>query len=197
MALFISSGHAQDTIITNANDRISSKILEVTTSEIKYKKMDNLEGPLFSIFKSDVAKIIYANGTSDVFNQNTVVLDDGLLKTSREDPSSLTIRGNKVFVEIPDEASRAGEKYFLDALTEWGYWNIVTDKHQAHFIIVFDIDKKAMMDKSASVTLKTREGRVFKQSRSYTSSTTVFVGYNAFYAVAKKVVERYFKNEFH
>jgi len=159
--------------------------------------MDNLEGPLFLILKSEVAKVIYENGTSDVFNKNTVVLDDELLKTSRENPNSLTSRGNNVFVEIPDEASRAGEKYFLDALKEWGYWNIVTDKHQAHFIIVFDIDKKAMLNKSAAVTLKTREGSVFKQSKYYTSSSTVFVGYNAFYAVAKKVVERYFKNEFH
>lgn len=198
LAAVLSIGYcyAQDTIITNTNEHISSKITEVTTTEIKYQKMDNPDGPLFSILKSDVTKVVYENGTSDVFNKNTVALDYESLKTSREDPNALTRRGTNVFVEIPDEASRAGERYFLDALKEWAYWNIVTDRTEAHFIIVFNIDKKAMLDKSAAVTFKTREGKEFKKSKFYRSSTTAFNGYNAFYAVAKKVVEKYLKKEF-
>ena len=79
------------------------------------------------------------------YSQETVTMDDELLKVSRENPIELTKKGNKVFVVIPDEASLSGERYFLDALEEWGYWEIVSEKSEAHFIIVFSIDKKAML----------------------------------------------------
>ena len=53
-----------------------------------------------------------------------------------------------------------------------------------------------MLDKSAWVVLKTREGKEFKKSKSYRSSTNVFNGYNAFRAVVEKVMEKYFLKEF-
>lgn len=60
--------YAQDMITKKTGEDISAKVLEVTTSEIKFKKSDNLEGPIFSILKSDVLIIRYKNGTKDVFN---------------------------------------------------------------------------------------------------------------------------------
>lgn len=194
--LFINFCYSQDTITIITNENISSKVIEVTTTEVKYKKFDNLNGPTFSILKSEVIMIKYENGTKDFFNKNLVAIDNEMLKISRENPNELTKKGNKVFVEILDEASRAGERYFIEALKEWGYWNIVNNKNEAHFIIVFNIDKKAMLDKSANVTFKTREEKEFKKSDSYRASTTAFNGYNAFRAVANKIVEKYFKIEF-
>jgi hypothetical protein len=188
--------YSQDIITLKTNDEISVKLIEVTPSEIKYKKMDNLNGPTFTILKSDIVKVHYENGTEDIFNKNVVTLDEAILKTSRENPLELLMKGNKVFIEIPDEASRAGEKYFIDALKEWGYWDIVKDESEAHFIVVFNIDKKAMLDKSAFVTFKTREKKEFLKSDSYRSSTSAFNGYNAFKAVAIKIVDKYFKQEF-
>src|SRR5690554_3490284 len=131
-----------------------------------------------------------------VYSQETVTMDDELLKVSRENPIELTKKGNKVFVEIPDEASLSGERYFLDALEEWGYWEIVSEKSEAHFIIVFSIDKKAMLDKTASVVFKTLEDKEFKKSKPYRASTNAFNGYNAFRAAAIKIVDKYFKKEF-
>lgn len=188
--------YSQDTITNKKSEDIYSKVLEVTTSEIKYKKFDNLNGPTFTILKSDVIMIRYENGTKDIFNKNTVVIGETIIKISRENPIELTKNGNKVFIEIPDEASRAGEKYFIEALKEWGYWNIVNDENEAHFIIVFNITKKAMLDKAAFVTFKTREKKEFKKSESYRASTTAFNGYNAFKGVADKIVKKYFKEEF-
>ena len=115
-----------------------------------------------------------------------------MLETDGEDLGSVIGSG----IEILDEASRAGERYFIEALKEWGYWNIVNNKNEAHFIIVFNIDKKAMLDKSANVTFITREEKEFKKSNSYRASTTAFNGYNAFRAVANKIVGKYFKKEF-
>jgi hypothetical protein len=41
------------------------KVIEVGTTEVKYKKLDNINGPVFSILKSDLLIIKYENGTKD------------------------------------------------------------------------------------------------------------------------------------
>jgi hypothetical protein len=46
-------------------------IIEVGTAEVKYKKLDNLNGPVFSMLKSDLIMIKYQNGTSDDFSKET------------------------------------------------------------------------------------------------------------------------------
>jgi hypothetical protein len=60
--------YSQDMITKKTGEDISAKVLEVTSTEIKYKKTNNLDGPLFSILKSEVLIIRYKNGTKDVFN---------------------------------------------------------------------------------------------------------------------------------
>jgi hypothetical protein len=71
LGLFTSSVFSQDIITKKTGEDISVKISEVTQTEIKYKKFDNLEGPIFSILKSDVLMIRYENGTKDIFNETT------------------------------------------------------------------------------------------------------------------------------
>lgn len=58
---------SQDLITKKSGEDIQAKVLEVTTSEIKYKKSDNLNGPIFSILKSEVLLVRYENGTKDMF----------------------------------------------------------------------------------------------------------------------------------
>jgi hypothetical protein len=60
---------SQDLITKKSGEDIKSKVLEVTTSEIKFKKSDNLDGPIFSLLKTEVLLIRYENGTKDVFNE--------------------------------------------------------------------------------------------------------------------------------
>ncbi len=68
---------SQDIITTRTGEDILAKISVVGHTEIKYKKFDNQEGPLFTILKSDVLMIRYENGTKDIFSEepksNTVV----------------------------------------------------------------------------------------------------------------------------
>lgn len=64
------SGFAQDIIFTSANEDIKVKVIEINQTDIKYKKFDNINGPTFSINKSDVLFIRYENGTKDVFNES-------------------------------------------------------------------------------------------------------------------------------
>jgi hypothetical protein len=69
--LFICSSNitkAQDTLSMRSGENILVKVIEVGTSEVKYKKQDNLNGPIFSILKSDLLIIKYENGTKDDFS---------------------------------------------------------------------------------------------------------------------------------
>ena len=69
--LFICSSNiikAQDTLSMRSGENILVKVIEVGTTEVKYKKLDNLNGPVFSMLKSDLLMIIYENGTRDIFS---------------------------------------------------------------------------------------------------------------------------------
>ena len=44
-------GFSQDVLTTVQGEDIQSKILEITTTEVKYKKYDNQDGPTFSSLK--------------------------------------------------------------------------------------------------------------------------------------------------
>ena len=87
--LFICSSNinkAQDTLSMRSGENILVKVIEVSnvslkwtkkgiievgTAEVKYKKLDNLNGPVFSMLKSDLIMIKYQNGTSDDFSKET------------------------------------------------------------------------------------------------------------------------------
>lgn len=60
--------YAQDVIVQKNGTTIISKILEVGSTEIKYKKFSNPDGPVYSISKSDVISINYENGDKDLFS---------------------------------------------------------------------------------------------------------------------------------
>ena len=59
---------AQDTLSMRSGENMLVKVIEVGTSEVKYRKLDNLNGPIFSILKSDLLTIKYENGTKDDFS---------------------------------------------------------------------------------------------------------------------------------
>ena len=87
--LFICSSNiikAQDTLSMRSGENILVKVIEVSnvrlklkntfkgyievgTAEVKYKKLNNLNGPVFSILKSDLLIIKYENGTKEDFSK--------------------------------------------------------------------------------------------------------------------------------
>ncbi len=60
---------AQDTIIKKNSEIIVAKILEISPTEIKYKKFDFQEGPIYIETKSTVQMIHYANGMKETFGE--------------------------------------------------------------------------------------------------------------------------------
>ena len=74
LLLFAAIGvHAQDVILKKDGSTIICKVLEIGVSEIKYKKVDNSEGPNYSILRTDVQAINYENGEKEIINNQ---LDD-------------------------------------------------------------------------------------------------------------------------
>ena len=61
---------SQDVIYKKDKTKVDAKVLEVGTSEIKYKSTANPDGPIYSINKSDVILIAYQNGTFDSFSSS-------------------------------------------------------------------------------------------------------------------------------
>ena len=60
--------HAQDVIVKKDGSTILSKVLEVNTADIKYKKFSNPNGPTYSIGKAEILSINYENGEKDDFS---------------------------------------------------------------------------------------------------------------------------------
>jgi hypothetical protein len=63
MVGFFSSGaFSQDIIFKRNGTQVKGKVVEVGTTEIKYKLPDNLDGPLYAVDKNTISKVVYENG---------------------------------------------------------------------------------------------------------------------------------------
>ena len=99
--------NAQDKVYKSDGSQIEAKVLEITTNEIKYKKYSNLDGPLYTISKSEVLLIVYENGESEVFNtKNSIEKKDEkiinqLEKYGRHLLSIDLIHPNFMFIPMP------------------------------------------------------------------------------------------------
>ncbi len=67
-AMFSIIAHAQDVIVKKDGNTITSKVTEITSSEIKYKKFSNQNGPTYTIGKNEVNYINYENGERETIN---------------------------------------------------------------------------------------------------------------------------------
>lgn len=97
--VFINALNAQDFIIKKNGDELSAKVQEVGTTEIKYKKFDNQDGPTYTILRTEVFMIKYANGTKEVFGADVAVEQAGnneitTTPTSQEPATVIIYRKN-------------------------------------------------------------------------------------------------------
>ncbi|MDR1698257.1 MAG: hypothetical protein LBR75_00320 [Prevotellaceae bacterium] len=62
---------AQDIITKKDGSELQAKVTEVTQTEIKYQRFDNLSGPVYTMPKSEIFMIKYQGGMKDVFGMET------------------------------------------------------------------------------------------------------------------------------
>lgn len=58
-----------DLIVTGVDDVIEAKIIEINETDVKYKKISNLNGPTFSLGKDKISSVLFANGELQLFSQ--------------------------------------------------------------------------------------------------------------------------------
>jgi len=68
---------AQDVITTKSGEDIEAKILEVTSTDVKYKVFKNVDGPTYVRQKSEILLIRYENGTKDIFENTNTATESG------------------------------------------------------------------------------------------------------------------------
>lgn len=64
------SSFSQDVLYTISGKKLNTKVLEINVTDIKYKNVDNPEGPTYVIAKSDIVLVQFANGLTQVINSN-------------------------------------------------------------------------------------------------------------------------------
>jgi hypothetical protein len=82
--------HAQDTLVLRSDEHLLVKILEITPTEVKYKRTNNPDGPLYSNFKWEVRYITYSNGTQDHFKETKPA---PITQTGTPENKIITIKG--------------------------------------------------------------------------------------------------------
>lgn len=70
LAVCCLSALAQDVLVKKDGSSLLGRVEEVTETEVKYRKADNPNGPLYTIKVADLMRINYENGQSDVFSQD-------------------------------------------------------------------------------------------------------------------------------
>ena len=113
--------------------------------------------------------------------------------------SDVTKKGNKVFLEFGDAASLEIEPYFIEALKQWGYWEIVTTKTDAQFVIAYVAESfsggfsvgNEFITRYGHIVLKSLDGQELQRSKKMKGSPTAFNGYKAIRDLANKLVKKY------
>ena len=71
--LFITClSYSQDIIFRINGETIESKVEEINTNDIKYKKFENLNGPTYTIEKKELKQIKFENGTIESFEKDNL-----------------------------------------------------------------------------------------------------------------------------
>jgi hypothetical protein len=67
---------SQDVLTLQSGEEVKVKVVEVTSNELKYKKFENLNGPVYNMSLKNVFMIAYENGSKDIFNSSKYADDE-------------------------------------------------------------------------------------------------------------------------
>jgi len=110
--------YAQDVITLKSGEEIKAKVTEISSSEIKYKRFDNLDGPTIVIEKVKVFAINYENGTREVINAITEANitsisesdDKKFLQAKDQSRKDVIVRKGKWFEGFQTKINRVDDK---------------------------------------------------------------------------------------
>ncbi|MES2836597.1 MAG: hypothetical protein V4667_03660 [Bacteroidota bacterium] len=95
LVFLCSQAFAQDTIVFKSGAKAISKIEEINPETIKYRKLENIKGPLIIANRSDVLKIKYKNGTID-----EIAFSPALNNEQIDTDTTLINKTNIVYIDL-------------------------------------------------------------------------------------------------
>ncbi len=76
---------ANDVIVLKDGVQLDVILVEVADKQVKYRKVNNPQGPLFVKEIANISSIIYANGEKEDFSKETVEVTEELVKSETRD----------------------------------------------------------------------------------------------------------------
>jgi len=114
----------QDSLVYKNGDELKVKVIEITSLEVRFKKYDNIYGPLYTILKTELTMIKYENGIKDLFLEQVETKN----LSSNNAPK---IKGELGYDQIKYGGPRVGFTVFdngssKDRLAEYNYSPFIT-----------------------------------------------------------------------
>lgn len=81
--LTLCQAHAQDVIVKQNGQQITSRVVNADLNSLFYKTADNPDGPELSIAKSDVAEVRFSNGKTEYFGNRPAINTTSIEETQR------------------------------------------------------------------------------------------------------------------
>lgn len=129
LILFSWAVYGQDTIVLRDASEIEVKIVDTEGSEIKYRKFENLNGPLYSVPRSEVFIIRYEDGSRQVvtgFEETGTPADSSKYKhiAAAAESSKVDIHSKKLYISTQilggiAVANGAGGTFSAEVLGEY------------------------------------------------------------------------------
>lgn len=106
-----------DLIYTKSNQVIQGKVEEVSDSLIKYRKLDNLNGPIYTLKTSRLVKIEYSNGYVEVYGEKEGTPQPGLEEKNASIEAANAIISDKLKAQSPSLYTESGDSIAVTAET--------------------------------------------------------------------------------
>jgi hypothetical protein len=105
-------GYAQDRIFMRDSTILYGKVTEVGLDKIKYTKAELPQGPSYEILKSDVIKLVYRSGYTEVISVANLSKEDQKVVNSYRD----TCNYSKIFILFKGKSDQVFPCYFNNEL---------------------------------------------------------------------------------
>ena len=92
----------QDSIFKKNGEIIAAKVLEISDTEVKFKKTQNLDGPNYAELKSGLVRIKFENGTVDTINSKVEVKTEVATQTVSVNQQNISSRQSLMYRKVSD-----------------------------------------------------------------------------------------------
>jgi|GEM_PF-1237587 hypothetical protein len=149
--LFLTA-NAQDKLYTTFDTTYTEvKIVEVNAADLRYKKYSNIDGPLYTIEKKSVLKVVYENGEVEEYGPGAAI---------QRQQSPHLMPGSRLYLSFVNTANErnvnGGDA--VDMLRSYieGKTNcvVVRSPEEADFALDLQVVKRIMADRKAKITIR-------------------------------------------